>query len=160
MTSSQIVDGTGSSTRSESNSGLGAFAKDVPKVYSAPRRFDLATMFVAMILYSLLFGGLTAIGVDGIAILVLAGWILGIAVSQAALFHGAQPRVASAIAGGFMMLVLVFLGNALFGSLTFWVAIIGLFISVFFGTALGYMSGTLVGGLFLFADLVRKGSNN
>jgi hypothetical protein len=128
------------------------------KIYSAPRRFDLATLFVVTILYSLLFGILTAIEVH-------PGWIIGIAtflsaigVAQAALFQGKKPRLASMIAGGIvlptMMGVLILIYEPDYDP---WVASIQLIFTAGSGLAMGYLCGTLVGGVFMFAEMLRKG---
>ncbi len=128
------------------------------KIYSAPRRFDLATLFVVTILYSLLFGVLTAIEVHPGWIIGIASFLSAIGVAQAVLFRGKKPRLASMIAGSvvlpIMIGVLIMINEPDYDP---WVASSELICTAGFGLALGYLCGTLVGGVFMFAEMLRKG---
>ncbi len=127
-------------------------------IYSVPRRFDLSTIFVVTLAYSLLFGLMSMASFPPAASVSIGGFITLVAVSQAVLFQGKRPRTASLI-----------VGSLLFGCavLAFWFANgqriypAGVFVivggyTVAAGTMLGYLSGTIVGGIFLIADKCRN----
>jgi hypothetical protein len=69
------------------------------KIYSAPRRFDLATIFVVATAYCLFFAALSPLPLPGVASLVVAGFITLVGVGQAVLYRGLQPRKASIVVG-------------------------------------------------------------
>jgi hypothetical protein len=128
-------------------------------LYAAPRRFDLATIFVVTAAYSLLFGALTALDAVfhfGPLPLVILGLVLAVVGITQAFCHGmANPRGASVVAGGgafvlFYLLAVVFLPE-LFSSWFTSEIVIGLF----FAPVCGYIAGVLVGGVFLIADKLR-----
>lgn len=128
----------------------------VRKVYSAPRRFDLATLFVVTILYSLLFGILTACEFEPRLIVSVAVFLSAIGISQAALFQGQMPRLASVIVGGIAWSTLV--GIVGWSSVDFVDEyVLMIVINLFPGLFVGYLCGTLVGGVFLIADHLRQG---
>jgi hypothetical protein len=130
------------------------------KIYSAPRRFDLATILIVTFAYSLLFG------VSNLALnyadfpqalgLVAGGFVTLVGVGQALLFGGQNARVASLLTGAVLTVLLNlaaviwpprgFAGIALVFMLPF---------SAVLGAAFGYMAGALVGGVFLVADKLR-----
>ena len=127
-------------------------------IYSVPRRFDLSTIFVVTLAYSLLFGAMSAMSFPPAASISIGGFITLIAASQALLFRGKRPRTASLIVGS-----LIFVGAAL----AMWIAggqriyppaafVITSGYTVATGMMLGYLSGTIVGGIFLIADKCRK----
>ena len=128
-----------------------------PKIYSAPRRFDLATVFIVTLAYSILFGLMSAVRFPPVAALIVAGFITAIGVSQALLFGGKRPRLASVIVGtliyslsllGFWLAT----GQRAYPTSTF--LFLGTYVAIG-GAILGYLSGTVVGGVFLLADVVR-----
>jgi putative addiction module component (TIGR02574 family) len=127
-------------------------------IYSVPRRFDLSTIFVVTLAYSLLFGLMSMASFPPVASMSIGGFITLVAVSQAVLFQGKRPRTASLIVGS-----LIF-GCAI---LAFWfvngqrsypaaVFVITGGYTVATGMILGYLSGTIVGGIFLIADKCRN----
>jgi hypothetical protein len=129
-----------------------------PKIYSAPRRFDLATIFVVTVAYSILLTGMGLLQFPPLASLIVAGFVTLIGISQALLFGGNQPRLASLLAGTVLYSIAM---------LAYWLAggprlmptsaFLALGTSVLIGGAiLGYLSGTLIGGVFLLADYVRR----
>src|SRR5262249_52045584 len=69
------------------------------KIYSVARRFDLSTIFVVTLAYSLLFGAIKALSCPPAASAMIAGFILIVAAAQAVLFQGKNPRMASIITG-------------------------------------------------------------
>lgn len=128
------------------------------KVYSAPRRFDLATLFVVMIVYACLLGVFVGLGLpDPITFLIL-GFITLVAIGQPVLFGGRMPRLASVIVGG-VSLPVIFAMMAFNDGAN--VTTIGMIISgvscMAMGASVGYLAGALVGGVFLIADIVRRG---
>lgn len=132
-------------------------------LYSAPRRFDLATIFVVTAAYSLLLGGLTALdGLTGPAAapfvkIVFSGLVAIIAATQAMFLRVSNPRGVSIVTGAVAYTLIswiiwlsdpnYFIWNSFF-FVTFINGIIG-------GGILGYLLGTLVGGVFLVADVLR-----
>jgi hypothetical protein len=130
------------------------------KIYSAPRRFDLATIFVVTVAYSLLFGVMNYV-VDYLSYPRVTGLFVGafitfVAVGQALLYGGQNARVASVVTG----IALCVLWNMI---AVVWpprgVPGIGLLFLIPFSGALGagcgYVAGVLVGGVFLVADKLR-----
>ena len=125
-------------------------------LYSAPRRFDLATIFVVTAAYSLLLGGLTAIGMPPLVKVVVAALVTIIAATQALFLKVANPRGISIITGAIAYTVM---------SWCIWLSVRYVFPNSFFfvtfingiigGAILGYLLGTLVGGIFLVADMLR-----
>jgi hypothetical protein len=126
-------------------------------LYSAPRRFDLTTIFVVTAAYSLLLGGLTLLGAWPIAKVAIAGLVAIIAASQAMFLKTANPRGVSIITGAVAYTVF---------SWVIWLAVPYAFVwdSFFFvilmngiigGAIMGYLMGTMIGGVFLVADVLR-----
>jgi hypothetical protein len=135
----------------------GAYIKSA-KIYSVPRRFDLATIFVVTLAYSLLFGAMSALSFPPTASAIVAGFILLVGAAQAFLFGGKRPRNASIIAGAVLFLlsitaVWMVLGRRFYGTAE-------LLVTASFTTAcggmLGYLSGVIIGGVFLVADKLRN----
>lgn len=128
-----------------------------PKIYSAPRRFDLATMFVLMIVYSCLLGLFVGIGLPDVVTISTLGFLTIVGLAQPVLFDGKSPRLASVVVGGlslpmiFTLATLVYSPKASMGSLAAGICSIPL------GLCLGYVAGALVGGVFLVAQWVRRG---
>ena len=128
------------------------------KVYAAPRRFDLATLFIVTIAYSFLLAGMSVLQFPPIASLAIAGFVTLVGVGQAVLFGGDRPRTASLIVGATVyslgMLAYWLLGWSRFIPLS-GLFVIGTFV-VIGGGILGYLSGTLIGGVFLLAEYLRR----
>jgi membrane-associated HD superfamily phosphohydrolase len=127
------------------------------KIYSAPRRFDLATVFVVTTAYCLLFASLSATTWPGYVNLIIAAFITLVGVGQAVIYRGLRPRQASIWVG----IVLCNLGMIVYlylrGRMVTPGTILGGFIYAAIGGAiLGYLAGTLVGGIFLIIDFVRR----
>ncbi len=127
------------------------------KVYAAPRRFDLATLFIVTIAYSFLLAGMSVLQFPSIASLAIAGFVTLVGVGQAVLFGGDRPRTASLLVGTTIyslgMLAYWFLGWSRFIPPS-GLFVIGTFV-VIGGAILGYLSGTLIGGVFLLAEYLR-----
>lgn len=125
-------------------------------LYSAPRRFDLATIFVVTAAYSLLLGGLTAMGWPPsvkIGISILAAMI---AATQAMFLGSANPRGVSVLTG-MATCSLLFLVAYVVDSRRppFLVLPIAMSFCGILGGIAGYLMGTCIGGIFLVADLLR-----
>lgn len=128
------------------------------ELYSAPRRFDLATIFVVTAAYSLLFGAMSAFNeyfgpAEKVSIGIL---VTVIAVAQAFYKDIANPRGVSLVTGAIVQTVLVIIAKLTWPSfipLPFLAALV--FYGVLGGLLTGYLAGALVGGVFLVADMVR-----
>jgi putative addiction module component (TIGR02574 family) len=128
------------------------------KVYSVPRRFDLATIFVVTFAYSILFGLMKAISFPPTASAVVAGFIFIVAIAQALLFGGKQPRAASIISGA-LIYTLIMAGSWIVFRPPFysaWQLLISASFTIAGGAMLGYLAGVVVGGVFLVADKLRN----
>jgi hypothetical protein len=128
------------------------------KVYHATRRFDLATIFVAMAVYSVLLAGMSLVPEFGSATKIYFGlFIVVIGVGQALLEPYTDPRRASVIVGA---------GFHTVCSIIYWIAfndrwlpgsvLVVVVLNGFIGGAImGYLAGALVGGVYLLADMLR-----
>jgi hypothetical protein len=126
-------------------------------LYSAPRRFDLATIFVVTAAFSLLLGGLSLLGATPLVMIVITSLLAIIGITQALFQHVASPRGVSIITGAIAYTLI---------SWIIWYTVpfafpVPFFVVMFIngligGSLLGYMFGTLVGGVFLIADVVRR----
>ncbi len=68
-------------------------------VYAAPRRYDLATMFVVSVAYAVLFSVMRLLQAGPLVFVITGLFFTAIAAAQALLFKGNAPRLASCIAG-------------------------------------------------------------
>jgi hypothetical protein len=127
------------------------------KLYHATRRFDLATIFVAMAVYSVLLGLMSLAQFEPVTKIYLGAFIVVIGVGQALLEPYVDARRASMIVGAAFHTVcsLVFwsVTDARWFPDSFFVVVVlnGLGL----GALMGYMSGALVGGIYLLADVLR-----
>ncbi|MCU0721479.1 MAG: hypothetical protein MUC83_17345 [Pirellula sp.] len=144
---------------------------DIPHrgVYSAPRRFDIATIMVVTVAYAFLFmliAGIASIGATANRDSTVSLWVSAIiglflayiAVAQILLFRGEAPRLASMVAG--IPAIAVWL---LFYAVRYTDPVsapydlaMGLVCSCFLGAPTGYLAGATVGGVFLIADKLRQ----
>ena len=128
------------------------------KIYSAPRRFDLATLFVVMIVYACLLGLFVGIGMPDAITFAILIFISAVAISQPVLFGGKMPRLASLLVGGVSLPIIIVLLTLIYAPDFNIRAMIGGAICCSpLGLSFGYLAGALVGGVFLVADLVRNG---
>jgi hypothetical protein len=124
-------------------------------LYSAPRRFDLATIFVVTAAYSILFGAMAGLDVyfGPVTKAAVGIFVTVIGVCQAFNQHVANPRGVSVVAGAVTLTVILILGRILgFNSDPMFISII---IGPICGAFCGYLAGTVVAGVFLVADLLR-----
>jgi hypothetical protein len=132
------------------------------KMYSTPRKLDLATLLVIMFMFAMLFAGLAQIPYAPIWFTgMVALFIALVGVSQAILFHGTKPRLASVVSGYFLMAILVVTLYWLRNLQTHRYSktpdvLITFFCAGWWGIPLGYLAGVLVGGVFLISDAMRK----
>lgn len=128
------------------------------RLYSVPRRFDLATLFVVSLAYALLFGLMRALHFPTIVFLVSALYVTFVGLAQAVLFRGKKPREASIIASGVYWVVAMWIGFANSGPNGF--NLLGAFVISLcwatVGSAFGYLFGVVIAGIFLLADVVRR----
>jgi putative addiction module component (TIGR02574 family) len=128
-----------------------------PLVYSAPRRFDLATIFVVTTAYALLFAELAALQLPPLINLLSAGFIAIVGIGQAFLFRGLRPRTSSLLVGmatcGIFAVGHFLMNPRIYSSSMFAIMLAYLLAS---GAILGYVAGAVVGGVFLVADFVRR----
>jgi hypothetical protein len=135
---------------------------DTKKVYSVPRRYDLATLFTVSLAFAMLFGLMRALGSHPVVFAVVGGFVTVVGLTQAVLFKGKAPREASILTGA-----------AIFASVASIPMILGVMrgygvvellvgyscqamCSCLLGAVCGYVVGVLIGGVFLVADAVRK----
>jgi hypothetical protein len=136
-------------------------ASPAKKIYSVPRRYDLATLFVVSLAYALLFGFMRAAGLPPLGFAIVAGFVSVVGLGQAILFRGKAPRKASAVCGIAVFLAVqlpIVVVDALSRpwDLLLLVLCCSPFSVVLPGAALGYGAGVLIGGVFLVADAVRN----
>ena len=129
------------------------------RIYSAPRRFDLATILIVTAAYALVLGGLASYNVPPFVSAYVAAFITCVGIGQALLFGGRRPRLASVLTGMaayfLCMLSLPFADRhfEIFGPSN--LIAFAIMTSVMYGSILGYVAGVLVGGVFLVAEVVR-----
>jgi hypothetical protein len=126
-----------------------------PALYSAPRRFDLATIFVVTAAYSLLFTGLTLLDFHPLEMLVIGAFITVIGVGQALLIKVLNPRAASIVVGAAFSICIGIVWWTYEDDPLWLLMIIVVVYGLFAGGVFGYIAGVLVGGVFLVADALR-----
>jgi hypothetical protein len=124
------------------------------RVFSAPRRYDLATLFVVTGAYALLFGIMRWADWEPTVFVLVAGFITCVGAAQALLFGGKSPRAASLCVGFAAGLVVL-----VFAVVRWPVEVVpGLCCPLIAIVVFGYMAGVLVGGVFLIAHGIRVGA--
>lgn len=126
-------------------------------LYTAPRRFDLATIFVVTAACSLVLGGLTVMGWPPIVKVVVSILAAAIAVTQAMFKTTANPRGVSVVTGAAVSTLIIWVAYAAgaYRVLRTPLPVATLFFGLIGGSISGYLVGTCVGGVFLVADMVR-----
>lgn len=126
-------------------------------LYTAPRRFDLATIFVATAAYSLVLGGLTALGWPPVVKVIVSLLAAAIAVAQALFKTRANPRGVSIVTGVAVCTLFTWIGFAAGAhrELPISLPAATVFLGLMGGSIAGYLIGTCVGGVFLVADMAR-----
>ncbi|MCH5374435.1 MAG: hypothetical protein JJ992_10680, partial [Planctomycetes bacterium] len=137
----------------------GAVPSPAPPVYSVPRRYDLATMMAVCMAYGCLLGLMRACGAPPFVTIWTAGLFTVVGAAQAVLFDGRSPRTASMFGGAVFGILSALVGLGLhdpIGLLQPMYILALAFGSGIQGAMLGYLAGTLVGGVFLVAHGVRR----
>jgi hypothetical protein len=135
----------------------------LPKVYSAPRRFDIFTLMVVTVAYAFLFMLASLVGTINKTASVWFSAVIGlflayVAVAQVFLFQGKSTRLASMVAGVtavaiWLLVVVVRFSDAMYAPYQLaW----GIFCSCVWGAGMGYLAGATVGGVFLISDVLRR----
>lgn len=126
-------------------------------LYTAPRRFDLATIFVVTAAYSLVLGVLTAMGWPPIVKVIVSLLAAAIAVAQALFKTRANPRGVSIVTGVAVCTLSTWIAYParLDRVLPISLPAATIFLGLVGGSISGYLIGTCVGGVFLVADMVR-----
>ena len=130
-----------------------------------PRRFSLAVLMLMMTLYAFLFAAMQSLGAHPILFAMITVLVTAVGLGQMLLFGGAYPRAASIWVGACLfpieLVAAVLISSALsrFPPSTVekvgW-TILSLVLGVPAGAFLGYLSGGVVGGVFLVLDFVVK----
>ena len=128
--------------------------KAAPEIYSVPRRYDLATLFVMSLAFALLFGGMRLLNWPPQAALLTGLYISLVGLGQAILFKGSAPRLASVIVSTVYWPILVVFFMVRYGRIAY--VLNGAVIAAIWGAVVGYFAGTLIGGVFLVAEAVRS----
>jgi len=125
-------------------------------LYSAPRRFDLATIFIATAAYSLLFGLMTLLDFAPLVKLYVGALITIVGVSQALLLNVLDPRRASIVMGVAVQTIyffVLYLSDPRYFLNSLFIAVV--FCGMIGGALFGYLAGVMAAGVFLVADLLR-----
>ena len=126
----------------------------VRKIYAVPRQFDLASLLVVSLAYSLLFGCLAVFQAVWPFYLFFGGLTVVVAVMQGFYPYGNGPRWVSMITGAIYFLVACIAFSVIYGEVA--LAIFGVVGSITLGPVLGYFFGAVEAGVFLLADRLRK----
>jgi hypothetical protein len=131
--------------------------------YSVKRRFSLGTVLALLTAYAALFGIMTAVGAGPLQVFVVGLFIAVVGASQALLFGGKRPRLASVVAGTltFILLALVevidrHLRNRAWRPLEVRDMEAAISAGLILGPIAGYLSGVLVAGVLLITDGAHK----
>ena len=125
-------------------------------IFSAPRKFDTATILIVTFCYAATFGFLIAIGIPKLEVSAAILYVTIVAACQPVLFRGKMPRVAS-VAGGVIASFVVFVMMLFFNWDHVEPAVFTLVLPTLIGGGIfGYLAGALVGGVFLVTHYWRE----
>lgn len=127
-----------------------------PDLFSVPRRFDLATVLVAMLGFAILFAVLRFLDATPRMMAVFGGLFATVGFGQWTAARRGRPRQASIVAAGLFWFAyyawLMFMGrDQAFATLGF-----AAFVAALYSIPTGYLAGTLVGGVFLVSHHLRE----
>jgi putative addiction module component (TIGR02574 family) len=128
------------------------------QVFAAPRRFDLSTIFVVTMAFSLLFAGMRLLPFPPVVSVIVGGYFALIGLGQAFLFRGNRPRTASILVSMLYYALVALLVWQLRGPRAYPVSdiVVVAMLMMVFGAVLGYVAGALVGSVFMIADILRR----
>ncbi len=128
-------------------------------LYSAPRRFDVATIMVVTLAYAVLFGLLRLLRMSLGAVAVIAGFVTCVGLAQALLFGGKRPRLASIVISQVYIIGVYCYAAVLWDASPLWLMdpMVWLVWTVIAVTAavVGYLTGAVIGSVFLLCDVWR-----
>lgn len=129
-----------------------------PDVFSVPRRFDLATVLVAMSAFAALFSGLLLLDAQPEVLAICGGYLFAVAAGQGIAAKWNRPRTASMLVGILLSFAIGMLQVLTWRHGGLWpIQVIGMaFSSVIWGGLTGYLAGALVGGVFLVSHYLRE----
>jgi len=131
----------------------------VSKLYSVPRRFDVAAIMAVQLAYALLFVALRLVQIQPIDFVKVAGFFTCVGVGQAVLFRGKRPRLSSVLLG-VVYLVGIYVVHAISRDdsmlqLHYLALLVWLVIAIA-GAFCGYFAGVAVGTVFLVSAVMRR----
>ena len=123
-------------------------------VYSVRRKLDLASLLVFTAGYAMLFALMSAYRLEAQYFPMVAGFFTSIGLSQAWLFGGKAPRIASCLTGTLysVFFALIFLVES---SPSFDKIVLIIFLVSILGLSIGYYSGVCIAGVLLVIDKMR-----
>ena len=127
-----------------------------PDVFSVSRRFDLATILVAMLAYALLFAGMRLLRAWPSVIGVVGLFFTVVAAGQAVAIRWNNPRAASVVAGTLFWIAFAIVVAVAYGFGSSCEIAAALVILIMLGPILGYLAGALVGSVFLISHYLRE----
>ena len=141
--------------------------EDYSELYSVPRRFDLASMLVITAGYAMLFSCMKVLDFSVWAFIYFACMIAFVGIAQSIFHEQYNPRTISKCAGiiyqGFivsLVIVVAIFPLRIFEDTRGLSYVDGYLLLMVFAFLvspfLGYLSGTLVAGVFLIADVLRE----
>jgi MFS family permease len=125
-----------------------------------PRRFGLGVLMLLVTLAAVLFSALRSLGACPEVFAVISTMFAAVAVGQIFLFRGRYPRAASIWVGGcffpLQVVALVIWLSLAYGPAPIFAVAVMLLVSIPLGAGFGYLSGGLVGGVFLILDALAE----
>jgi len=132
-----------------------------------PRRFGVGILMLLMTLFAVLFSVMRSVGARVETFAIISTMVAAVAIGQILLFGGRYPRAASIWVGAcFFPLQVIALfvrmnfeyGGRSYGSPDDLLALSALLLpfSVALGAAFGYLTGGVVGGVFLILDALAE----
>lgn len=123
-------------------------------VYSVRRKLDLASLLVYTTGYAVLFALMSVYRLPALSFPMVAGFFTSIGLSQAWLFGGKAPRIASCLAGTLysVLMALIFLATS---SSSFVEIVRIIVLASILGLSIGYYSGACIAGVLLVIDNLR-----
>ena len=124
-------------------------------IFSAPRKFDTATLLIVTTAYAIYFSVMLAIGLNEFVIAMIAGFFTVVGLCQPILFFGKFPRLSSVIGGVIYGIPAGIICVRQADEEWLAALVFGTIAGIFAGSTGGYLCGALVGGVFLIAHYTR-----